>query len=198
MATRRDALLTLAGLLPGCVALKRTPQARFFALRPLLEPTAAAAPAGGIVGLLPVLVPGYLQRPQLVTRSLSGELRIDEFLRWAEPLEAGLERTLGEDLAALLPEWRVVRSPWPGSLKPGCRVRVELSQFGLHSDGQVRLAGRFALLPGAGELPLAARAVRQERGPVGPDPGSAVELMSELVAGLAREVADALRGLPTS
>jgi uncharacterized lipoprotein YmbA len=198
MPTRRAAILSLAGLLPGCVALKRTPQARFFALRPLLDPPAAAATPVAILGLLPVIVPGFLQRPQLVTRTLSGELRIDEFLRWAEPLESGLERTLAEDLAALLPEERVVRSPWPGSLKPACRVRLELSQFGPQTDGQVRLEGRFVLLPGSGELPLLARAVSLGRPlPGGSDPGASVEAMSELIAVLCREIAEALRGLPT-
>jgi uncharacterized lipoprotein YmbA len=198
MPTRRAAILTLAGLLPGCVSLKRTPQARFFALRPLLDPPATAASPTAIVGLLPAIVPGYLQRPQLVTRAASGELRIDEFLRWAEPLESGLERTLAEDLSALLPEQRVVRSPWPGSLKPACRVRVEISRFGPQADGQVRLEGRFALLPASGELPLLARAVSLGRSlSARSDPGASVEAMSELIAALSREIAEALRGLPT-
>ena len=110
------------GALAGCVSLKRTPEARFFALRPVAERPRAETPGtpmaedgASIVGVLPVLLPGPLERPQLVTWSGPGEVRIDEFLRWAEPLDSGIVRVLVEDLATLLPSQRVIRAPWSGS-----------------------------------------------------------------------------------
>jgi hypothetical protein len=201
------AALALAGLaptLPACVSLKRTPEARFFALRTLAEPMAAeAAATPALVGLLPVGLPGYLERPQLITWVGPGELRIDEYLRWAEPLDAGLSRTLAANLEALLPEGRVIRSPWPASASKRlrCRVRVELQRFGPRESGEVVLEGRWALLPPDGERPLVGRPARLERGPSAapgerPDAVAGVEAMSELVADLAREIASAIRALP--
>ena len=208
MRTPLVAILGLAGLaagLAGCVSLKRTPEARFFALRSLAEPEAAPAipsptPAG-FVGVLPVRLPGHLDRPQLVVWTGRNELRIDEFLRWAEPLDAGATRTLAEDLATFLPESRVVRSPWPASAAPRCRVFAELRVFGPQPGGEVRLEGRFALLAPRDERTLAARPLSLRRGPLGsgpdrPDPGAEVDAMSELIADLAKEIAAAVRSLP--
>lgn len=202
------AILGLVGLAPslaGCVSLKRTPEARFFVLRSLPESEAAQpAPSPvseGFVGVLPVRLPGPLDRPQLVTWRGPNELRIDEFLRWAEPLEAGATRALAEDLAALLPESRVVRSPWPASATPRCRVLTELRVFGPQPGGEVRLEGRFALLAPKDERTLVARPFSLRRGPVGSgrgglDPGAGVDAMSELLADLAKEIAAAVRSLP--
>jgi len=193
---------TVLGL-GSCVSLKRTPEARFFVLRSVVEPpeaTARPTPAG-LVGVLPVRVPGHLERPQLVTWTGPGELRIDEYLRWAEPIDAGVTRTLAENLDALLPKHPVIRSPWAAAVTPFCRVRVDLRVFGLQESGEVRLEGRWALLPGKGERPLAHRSTSLRRGPLPAGPGgvdasAGVEAMSALLADLAKEIAAAVEALP--
>jgi len=207
MRARLVVLLALAGLglgAPGCVSLKHTPEARFFVLRALAQPT--ASPEGSapieLLGVLPAGMPGYIDRPQLVTWTAPGELRIDEFLRWAEPLDAAVTRTLVENLEALLPESRVVPSPWAATARPRARVWVELTLFGPQAGGEVRLEGRWALLPPEGWQPLVTKPVSLRRGPFAgtggnpPDAGEGVEAMSELLADLAREIATGVRALP--
>ena len=193
------------GALAGCVSLKRTPEARFFALRPLAETPQAETPqtptaedSASVVGVLPVLLPGHLERPQFVTWSGPSEIRIDEFLRWAEPVDSGVLRVLTENLETLLPSHRVIRAPWPASTSLRCRVRVELVRFGPQPGGEVSLSGRFVLLPAHGERALATRTVDLRRAPApGPsDPGRAIEDMSALLADLAGQIADAIATLP--
>jgi uncharacterized lipoprotein YmbA len=198
-----SALVGLAAGFPGCLSLKRTPEARFFVLRSLAEPVVPgpSKPSPDLVGVLPAVVPGYLDRPQLVTWVAPGELRIDEYLRWAEPLDAGVSRTLVENLDALLPERRLVRWPWPATTPLRCRVRVELEQFGPQASGELRLEGAWAVLPSRGERPLVRRTVDLRRGaPASRLPSSptvaGVGLMSELLLDLAREIAAAIGALP--
>ena len=200
------ALLVLPGLVlgvAGCV-LKRTPEARFFVLRSLVEPpaTPAADAPASLIGVLPVRMPGYIDRPQLVTWTAPGELRIDEFLRWAEPLDAAITRTVAENLDALLPESHVVRSPWAAKAEPRCRVWLQLDLFGPQAGGEVRLEGRWALLPGREAKPLATKALDLRRDPLAgdgrapPDASAGVDAMSALLADLSREIAAAVRALP--
>ncbi len=204
MRIRLTAALATAALatIAGCVSLKRTPEARFFALQPVAEaPAAVAAPPSdsGLVGVLPVLLPGHLERPQLVRWSGPGELQIDEFLRWAEPLDSGVLRVLAQDLETLLPAHRVIRAPWPGSTTPLlCRVRVEIVRFGPQPGGELSLSGRFTLLPARSERPLLAQSFELHRdSPAGSDaPGRAVAGMSALLADLARQIAAAVAALP--
>jgi uncharacterized lipoprotein YmbA len=195
------AVLTLG--LPGCAPFKRTPEARFFVLRSLAEPPAAltSAPRTGLVGVLSVRLPGYLDRPQLVTEMGADQVKVDEYARWAEPFPAAVTRTLAENLAILLPEDRVVRYPWPVSESTPWRVSVELRVLAPQGDGTVRLEGRWALLPDDSERPLVHRPISLRRGPlpVGPrgvEPAAGVEALSELLADLSREIAGGVRALP--
>jgi uncharacterized protein len=198
------AALALALVVPwtGCV-LKRTPEARFFALHAVSEASPPPeAPADAVlVGVLPVLLPGHLERPQVVTWAGPGEVKIDEFLRWAEPLDAGMGRVLAENLSALLPTHRVIRAPWPGGTALRCRLRLEVARFGPEQGGQVELSGRWALLPERSERPLLARAWSGRRtpsAPVGPRANAAasVEAMSALLGELSRDIAGAIASLP--
>ena len=116
-------------------------------------------------------------------------------------MDEGFTRTLAEDLAALLPDHQVVLRPWPGDTATRCRVLVSVSAFGLQRDGMVRLEGRWALLPDRGGLALVQQPVSLERGPLAASAGggpaaTGVDLMSELVADLSRQIADAIRALP--
>ncbi len=199
MRTRPRLSLALALLalgLAACVSLKRTPEARFFYLRSVAEPAAPADGAGRLVAVMPVRLPGHLQRPQLVTEVAPGELRVDEFLRWAEPLDEGTTRVLAENLARLLPGERVVRFPLRSGARARCRVVLEVYEFGLHGRGEARLSGRWALLRPDREGPLASQAVDLRREAGGADAGASVEAMSELLAELSRQVAAAVRALP--
>jgi uncharacterized protein len=200
-------LFAVAALLAGCVSLKRSPESRYFVLRSLAGPP-AEAPGGaapGLVGLLPVRVPAHLERPQLVTWRGPAEVTIDEHARWAEPVDDGLTRALRENLEALLPGSAVLGHPWPAAARPACRVRVEISLFGPRESGEVRLEGRFLVLPARDERPLVSEPVTLARNPAPPapdgrrpfpDPAAAVESMSALVADLASQIAAALRALP--
>ncbi len=204
---RLVATTTLAGLGPlllvaavplalsGCVSFERTPGARFFVLRSLVEAPASAAPVDGSIGLLPVRIPGALDRPQLVSWRAPNELRLDELQRWAEPLDEGVARTLAENLAALRPGDRILRSPWPASASPRCRVAAELRVFGLQPDGEVRLEASVTLLAAREERVLGRRLFAEGRKPAAPGAAASVEAMNELLAALARQIADAIDAL---
>jgi uncharacterized lipoprotein YmbA len=68
----------------------------------LLTATAAQAEAGASaqrISLRPVAVPEYLRGRLIEVRVGENEVRFMDAARWAEPLEAGLTRVIGEDLA---------------------------------------------------------------------------------------------------
>ena len=133
----------------------------------------------------------------MVTWTAPGELKVDEFVRWGEPLDTGVTRTMVENLAALLPQDRVVRAPWPAARALRCRVAIDVTVFGAQPDGEVHLEGRWALLPPQGERPLARAPFKLRRDrPASAGAGPSVEAMSELLADLSREIAAGVRALP--
>jgi len=191
----------LASAAVGCVSLKRSASARFFVLRPVAEPAEGAiGPATESVAVLPVRLPGHLERPQIVTEAGGNELRIDEFVRWAEPIGPAVTRVLARDLSALLVDRRVLQSPWRADEAPSFRVQVDVESFAPQADGDVRLVGRWSLLGAEGGGALARRHFELHRGPfpVGPggmEPSAATSAMSDLLGDLAVEIAGAIRAL---
>jgi uncharacterized lipoprotein YmbA len=192
----------------GCVSLKRSPEARYFVLRSVTQPSGPGAPAAGtgaapgepesLVGLLPVRVPEALARPELVSVAAPGELRVDPLQRWAEPLDEGATRTLAENLGLLLPGHRILRSPWRASAPLQARIAVDVSGFGPGADGVVRLDGSFVLLEPAAERALARQRFAFERRPAAPGGAGAVEAMSALLGDLARDLARSVEALPSA
>lgn len=131
-------LLAAAGVLLifwGCVNLgEGTEQrTRFYVLRSLPESGERSPLANcenGIkVGLGPVHFPEYLHRPQIVTRIRGNELEINEFHRWAEPLDESFLRTLGQNLSILLCTNHVFVYPWKPSTAMDCQVIVDVTRF---------------------------------------------------------------------
>ena len=54
------------------------------------------------IGVGPIKIPEYLDRPQMATRSTPYSLQFAEFDKWAEPLDKNLASVLAENLSILL------------------------------------------------------------------------------------------------
>ncbi|MGF6572453.1 putative lipoprotein YmbA [Paraburkholderia sp. GAS333] len=92
-------VMTLVGAaLGGC----KSPPASFYTLDPApsLTSSGTARPVVAVVG--PVTIPETVNRPQIVTRVGDGEVAINEFARWAQPLSSDIGRVIAANLAVLL------------------------------------------------------------------------------------------------
>lgn len=180
--------------LPGC--LKRSRIAETYVLDPVAV-LGAGSPnekARAVVGVLKVTVPGWLERPQVASRGADGLVVTDEYARWAEPFARGVQRVLVENLAALLPDRRVVAAPFGPGGAPPHRVDVTISEAARQPDGSVVVDARWAVLGRQGETLLQRRS--SHRTTPGAGPAGSVAGTSEALGALSRDIAEALRGLP--
>src|SRR5262247_418372 len=91
-------------MLSGC--LGSTPPTQFYLVPSLTSPDAAPASAGRhdlTLGVGPVTVPPYLDRPHLVTRTSRAKLALADFDQWAGPLPDTIARVLAGNLSLLIP-----------------------------------------------------------------------------------------------
>jgi hypothetical protein len=198
--TRTLAAVALAlaapALLGGCV-LKRSKQALTYVLDPV-EAQRAAAPLAApvaVVGVLKVTVPGWIDRPQVAGRGVSGQIVTDDYAMWGEPVARGIQRVVAENLAALLPDRRVVRIPFPPGPPIDQRLDVTLTEAARQPDGSVLVEARWAAIGPKGEV-LVQRRSAHRASPTALGPTGAVAGLSEGLGALSREIADALRALP--
>jgi uncharacterized lipoprotein YmbA len=179
--------------LAGAGCLGRSPAPRLYTLAPVAPAAPATAATGPVIGLGPVTLPGYLDRPQIVTRRSADELAAGEFDRWAEPLDEAVPRILGEDLAALLGTERLATYPWTRARGVTHQVTVDVLRFDGPLGGPVTLEARWRVLDPAGrELLVRRSTVREPTG--GGDHAALVAAMSRALGALGRELADAVRG----
>ena len=132
--------LTLA----GCGATQPT---RFYTLSGIQAPprVTPALPPGRIVGVGPVTLPAYLDRPQIVTRAAPNRAELADFDSWVEPLNGMVPRILAEDLATLLGIDDVVVLPQRRSLRLAYQVEVDVSRFDVASGGRALLDARWSV-----------------------------------------------------
>lgn len=184
----------------GCV-LKRSKGAQIYVLDAIAPAVVdAAAPRETplrVVGVLKVTVPGWIDRPEITRRAEGGEIVADEFSRWGEPIGRGIQRVLTENLATLLPDRLVVAAPFAPRFVVHHRVDVTITEATRQGDGTVLVEARFAWLGSKGETLVQQRSSHRARTPRGQTSGETATGMSEALAGLSRDIADALRALPS-
>ncbi len=148
-----------------------------------------------IIGLGPILLPEYLNRPQIVTRASQNRLVFADGHRWAEPLVDNLPRVLLENLSFLFGTDRILPYPWPRSRRIDCQVIVQVLQFETGADGMARLEAIWSVMAGDGKVLLPERRSSIANPTRGPDHEALVAALSETLAELSREISAGLRPL---
>ena len=100
-------LLALAVCFSACAG--KSGSSQFYVLSSLPQPGLSAA-EGPVIGVFPVSMPDYLDRPQIVTRVSENEIKLDEFSRWAEPLKDSFTRALVQNLSTILNTAKVIKT----------------------------------------------------------------------------------------
>ncbi len=98
-----------------------------------------------LVGIGPVNIPEYLNRPQIVLRSGGNEISFQDFHLWGEPLKDSFARVLAKNLIHLLETDRVLIFPWFGSARPEFLVTVDVFRFDGGLGGEVYLDAVWTL-----------------------------------------------------
>jgi uncharacterized protein len=195
----RSRALALCGvallLLSGCLG---SPPTQFYLVPPLANPdTAPPASAGRrdlTLGVGPVTVPPYLDRPQIVTRTSRAKLALADLDQWAGPLPDTIARALAENLSLLIPTERVVLHPWPRTTDPDYQVTVEVLQFDRGPGNQVVLVARWSLLDHDGKE-LVMRTARLSQVAGGADYEAMATAMGRTLEVLAQDMATTLQSM---
>jgi hypothetical protein len=187
-------------LVAACVQL--SPPTRYYALSSLPPTTQEAKPL--VVGVGPVAMADYLDRPQIVTRSTAMELQLHEFELWVEALETIFPRTLGENLSSLLGTDRVVLMPAPREVRLDYQIEVDVLRFDAMRPGEVMLDAGWRIYGRDGEQLIRdsrSRITKPVVEPAADDTGPAqreaempaiVAAMSEATIELSRQIATAI------
>lgn len=197
-ALRGLAVLAVVGSLAAAAGCAGTSPTRFYTLSPVASPgtqnPAGGPPSGIAVGLRRVELPAYLDRLQIVTRSGPNTIQVADFHHWAAPLDELFARALADNLSLLLPADRVVLFPWTQATPLDYVVTVEVTQFEGSLGGEAGLEARWSIdKPGGSDMLFLGKSRLRE--PATDGYAAMVSAQSRLVAGLAGEIAAAIKAL---
>ncbi|MEJ2638427.1 MAG: PqiC family protein [Desulfosarcinaceae bacterium] len=144
------------------------------------------------IGLGPVDLPTYLDRTQIVTRSGDHTLAVNDFDRWAGPLDEEILRVLVVAVRAALPGAEVLSYPWELRQEPTYQVRLTLQRFDGQKGGNVYLRGIWYLTCHADPEKNLSKTFEITEAVAVPTMQAVVAAQNQVLAALAGQIIDAL------
>jgi uncharacterized lipoprotein YmbA len=135
----------------GCISGSRSKPSRFYTLDTMSVHEAASHAAATSstqnlrLGIVPVKIPEYLKKSQIVTRTGSSEITLAEFDRWAGSLDEDIGRVVAENLSLLLKTDKVLNFPWRRNVELDYTIELQVSRLEGALGGNVEFIVRWAI-----------------------------------------------------
>jgi uncharacterized lipoprotein YmbA len=191
VTTLRTLLLIAAAVAAGCAS---SPAPRYYRLVAQAVPAAATDGPAVIVG--PFQLAEYLARPQIVSQGGGNRVAIDDYERWAEPLDANFQSVVAANVGRLLGSDRVLEFPAQTILKDARRVSGRVVRFDVDGSGEAVLEVQWGITDAAGTVQAPGRVSRYTRRVDGDTTAARVAALNAAVSDFSADVAAALRGTP--
>ena len=184
-------------ILTGCLGAKGPTQStKFYVLNSLYslekKETPVAKMPNTTIGVGPVELPKYINRPHIVTRAIQNEIQIEEFERWAEPIDSNFFRVLADNLSILLQTDNIVSFPAKRSTKVDYQVAVTVTRFDGVVGENALLRARWSIYGENGEKKLISKHSVYKQPVIGEELKDLVSAQSLALAHFSNDIAQAI------
>jgi len=185
-------------ILEGCVTRPRA-LTKFYLLSPLaiseVEDSDKAGEIFMTIGVGPVHLPEYLDRPEIVTRINPNELKLAELDIWAEPLQVNFTRVLVENISRLLSTEPVAVFPWGASPQIDFQIDIEVVRLDGDIAGKAFLIAQWSILDSANKSILFSKKSQYTESVSGTGYSALVAAQSRMIGALSHDIAEAIKSL---
>lgn len=196
-------LLLIALPLSACSGLPGSDPTNFYILQTATQldtkGTTVTLAEGTTVGIGPVQIPGYADRPQIVTFGSGAAINVSDFDHWAEPLGDAIKRVLTSNVATLIGEEKVFS--YPADFRPdkqSLQVAVNVIDITETGAGMARLSVRWHIKALYDNKVLSRQAKIYETAATVGDYNSYAKAVSQLLVEFSQDIATSLNGLKLS
>ena len=171
---------------------------RLYVLAPLEDTQSYETTASSenlTIGLGPIGVPDYLDRPQIVTRLSRNQLELAELDKWALPLKENISDVLAQNLSYLIPTDQVIPHPWGRSVTLDYQVTVNIIRFEATTDGRSELIAWWQVLGSDGKTVLMHKQSSFSETTKGTQHAAKVSAKNRALENLSREIAEGIKTL---
>lgn len=95
----------------------------------------AAAALNVTVGIGPVILPGYLDNPAVISRKSGNRVNVSGYHAWAEPLDEGMARIIASNVSNRIQQSTPYAFPWDSRDRPDWQIKIKVEKFdGVRGD----------------------------------------------------------------
>jgi uncharacterized protein len=183
-------LFVSAALLQGCGS---TPPVRYYTLSSVgsngpVSRSVSDGSAQYVLGVGPVDIPDYLERPHIVARNGENETVMAEYDRWAGSLKQDISRVLVEDLSSYLQPASSVLS-WKRNIPTDYRVAVEITRLDIVPGRAVVTGAHWAVFVKDQKAPRSLQSKRFTELLTSSDFSAIASAVSKTISQLSEEIA---------
>ena len=136
-------ILSVLLLISACGTSQKTD---FYQLEETSDASLVGVEKGCIIGVGPINLPEYINRPQIVTRKSENHFNVSEFNRWIEPVNDSINRLLVINLSNNLNSNRVYWLPRNDRQYPlDLRIAIDIGRFDGQLGKEVILESRWSI-----------------------------------------------------
>ena len=185
-------------ILSGCLSVSRSPSPRYYKLDSMSQQQIKErfkVAENQIIGVGPVKIPEYLNRPQITTIN-NNMITFAQFDRWAEPLDFAIARILNENLILITEAKGIEMFPWNMMIPVRFQVVVDLIELDANMSENLIFTAQWSILDISNKtLAFSKRSVLKEA--VNPrDYSGVVKAMNTALSKISIEIAGELSRLP--
>jgi len=185
----------------GCAGRSRS--ARFYVLSPIASSVAETKKNSGfsqkiVIGILPVTLPKYLRKSQIVTRTGSNELYLAEYDRWAGKIEEDIERVITENLGNILGTDKVIPSASMVPIDLDYTINIDIIRFDGRLGGDLEFFARWTIFDNQDKAVYGIETTHIIEPTAGSSFTDMVAAQSRALYGFSRELADVIKKLTES
>ncbi len=135
----------------GTIGCGRTQATKFYILSPIEYQDAKAhsvkfeSNSKIAIGVGPITLPNYLDRPQIITGVSQSQLSLADFHHWAEPLQHNMGRVLSENLSGLIPTNRIAVYPWR-HFRADYQIEIDVVRMYSDAYGKISLIATWRII----------------------------------------------------
>lgn len=179
-------IVASAVLLGACSS---SPPVKYYGLQATESVYAVDPDNAPILAIGPLRVPDYLKRTQMVSRGRGTERIVDDFNRWAEPLDSAMHATIASNVDSLLDSVIVVAFPFSPVIEYKYRMVGRVDRFDTDANGLAVLDVQWSLGDSNGNFLGDARRSRYTVQAASHEPAARAQAMSEALAQFSQDIA---------
>ena len=181
-------ILSALLLISACGTSQKTD---FYQLEETSDASLVGVEKGCIIGVGPINLPEYINRPQIVTRKSEHHFNVSEFNRWIEPINDSINRLLVINLSNNLNSNRVYWLPRNDRQYPlDLRIAIDIGRFDGQLGKEVILESRWSIFD-KDDKPVLTRVSLIKEAVNGESYSALVAAMNRALQQLGKEIAQA-------